>query len=260
MNRSWIEKLSRAICPAIVGTLVLATWATVQAAPLGTISLQGRKAGGDWSSNLMVAEGEVIEYRIMADVSPVGTTNGSNSITDASTNANSGFQSLFLQVTQEGNAPIQVNFRPPLSDPNGLASFRNGWSDGTGASAGTLTPRAGGTNNDITAIRPVHAAGVYTGFDAQEVLSGSTFAIATAPVGATTVLAPSWKPTAPNSGALRINGAGNIFLNPGSTTGADPVISLQGLTLTTIPEPSTIALVGMGLIGLVAAARRRRAA
>jgi hypothetical protein len=256
MNRSWISKLSRAICPAIVGTLVLTAWASVQAAPLGRVYLEGRKQGDPaWSSSLIVAPNDVIEYRIRADLGDVGASNGSNTITST---ANSGFQSLFLQIRQDASAPVQVNFRAPLADPNALASFKNGWADGTGASAGTLAPRAGGTNNDMLAIRPVHAAGQFTGVDPEDIVTGSTFQVMS--VSGTTVLTPSWKPEAPNSGALRINGQGQIFLTAANTSGADPIISFGGLTLSPIPEPSTIALAGMGLLGLVVLARRRRSA
>jgi hypothetical protein len=259
MNRSWIAKLSRAICPAIVGTLVLATWTSVQAAPLGIITLQGRKAGGDWSSNLIVAPGDVIEYRIQASQAPVGTTNGNNTIT---THNGSGYNSLSLNIMQQASAPIQVNFRPPLTDPTNLASFRNGWADGAGAGPGSLAVRSGTTNNDITAIRAVHGPGVFTGAATPEtVVELSTFNVVAAPVGTSTVLTPSWGPV---TGSIRLNGMGSAFIQNGTTGHAqqspDPMVGFTGLTLTAVPEPSTIALVGMGLIGLVAVARRRRIA
>src|SRR6186713_293088 len=134
MNRSWISKLSWVLCPAIVGTLALAACTTAQAGNLAKVIMEGRKQGDTaWASALTVAPNDVIEYRLRADLGEVGATNGTNTITST---ANSGFNTLSLQVKQDAAAPIQVNFRPPLSDPNGLASFKNGWADGPGASAG----------------------------------------------------------------------------------------------------------------------------
>jgi hypothetical protein len=223
------------------------------------MELQGRKAGTtDWSSSLIVAPGDVIEYRIRADLADVGASNTQGTTTRTITStANSGFNSLSLQITQDASAPIQVDFNPPLSDPNNLASLRNGWAGGIGPNAGMPTPRTGTPNDNLTGIRPIQASGVFVGVDPQEVSMGNTFTVAAAPLGATTVLSPSW---GGGSGSLRINGAGSVFMANNTETTADPIIGYRGLTLSAIPEPSTIALVGMGLIGLVAVARRRRAA
>jgi hypothetical protein len=224
---------------------------------LGYVYLEGRKQGETaWVHTIWPAPGDVIEYRLLVDLAPFGASNvqGATVHTITST-ANSGFQSLSLQIRQDAAATLQVSFDPPLADPNSLASFRNGWADGIGPSAGTPTPRPGGNGNDLLGIRPIHATGVFTGVDPQEMLSRSTFRITRAPVGAFTVLTPSWGTV---SGALRINGAGQVFITADGQNGADPVVGFRGLTLG-IPEPASIVLAALGIAALFVVARRRSA-
>jgi hypothetical protein len=225
---------------------------------LGYIILEGRKQGTtDWERNLVAAPGDVIEYRILADLAPVGTSNTQGATTRTITStANSGFQSLSLQIKQEASSPIQASFDPPLADPNGLASFRNGWADGTGASAGTPTPRPGGNGNDLVGIRPVHTAGVFSGADPEVVLTGSTFRLTHVQIRTPAQLTPSWGAV---SGALRINGGGQVFITADAVNGPDPLIGFIPLNFVVIPEPATVLLaaIGAAAVAVLAGARAR---
>jgi len=250
MNRRWIF--------AIVGTLALSAWSSVQAAPLANVFVEGRIQGTTtWSAGpLTVAPGNVVEYRLLADLAAVGATNAKGTITSV---ANSGLQSLTLALTQAPTDTITIDLNAP---PDAATGLRNGWGSGIGASTGVLKPRTGGLD-DLRSIRPIRATGTFSAVDPEVIFEGGTFTVAAAPAGGMGTLLPTWSETptgAGGTGALRINGAGSVFISAGDQTGVDPPVGFAGLSLVAIPEPSTIALVGMGLVGLVALARRRRSA
>jgi hypothetical protein len=241
----------------VLTTLFASGWTTVEAAPLGRVIMEGRRVGETaWSQIVIPSPGDVVEYRLLVDLAVVGTTNVQGpTLHVITTTANSGFQSLSLQIKQDPAALIQVSFEPPLADPNPLASFRNGWADGTGVSAGTPTPRPGGTGNDLVGIRAVHSPGVFSGADPQQVISGSMFRITRAQASSFAVLNASWGDL---SGEMRVNGTVQILITPEEQNGADPLIEFVPLILG-IPEPATIVLAAIGIAAFSIVARRMSA-
>lgn len=256
MTARSISKLNAILCSAMVGVFVVAACSSAQAAPLATIRMEGRRAGTtDWTTNVIrPGEGDVVEYRLVADMAPVGAMNGSNVITNL---GGSGLQSLSLAIVQAPSDLTQVDFNLP---PAAAQAFRNGWGDGTGASTGVLSPRTPGGWNDVRAIRPIHTPGVYSAVDPEVILQGGTFTVAEfGPVFAGPVMAtlrPTWGAT---SGAMRINGAGQLFITANDQAGADPLVAFEPLLLVTlVPEPSTVLLSAVGLVGLFAMILYRR--
>ncbi len=254
MNRRVITKLNRGWRAILVSTFVLASWPAVQAAPLATIFLEGRIQGTTtWSSILIAAPGNVVEYRVLADLAPVGTTNVRGTITSL---ANSGLQSLSLAIGQAPTDLMQVDFHPP---PTTAQALRNGWGAGAGANTGALSPRTPGAWNDLRDIRPILAPGQFSALDPEVVFQGGTFTVVeySGPIPGpprVATISPTWG-TAP--GAMRINGVDQIDFDASDLAGPDPPVAFQPLLFVTIPEPSTIGLSCMGLVGLVAIVRRR---
>jgi hypothetical protein len=251
MNRRRVARLNRFFWLALVGALVLAACVTAQAAPLAKIIMQGRKQGtSEWLQHLVTNAGDVVEYRLLADMEPIGATNGTNTITSL---AGSGLQSLSLAIRQSPAAIHQIDFNIP---PAAAQTWRNGWGDGLGASLGELSPRTPGGWNDLIGIRPIQSPGVFSGANAEVILQGGAFTIVSGSHLVREIIKPTWDT---GSGAMRINGAGSIFIEPGDQAGADPLVGFEAMSIgPLVPEPSTITLSVMGLAGLIAIVRRSR--
>jgi len=220
------------------------------AAPIVTVYVLGQVngSGNPYSSSITVQNGSTVNYELFAMLANVGTTNTTGPTTITSlTPGTDGINALKFNLFQSASAPIQLNIAVP--------TLTNGFTNGTGASGGTLTTRSG-SNNDVIDIRPIQASGVFVGVatantpSAVEVGSGSATVSSIGSGGVSSLQLSYLLPQTINSSQTasgKING-GSPFV--GSTTDTDPVVGFTSLTMST-PEPGSlwpIALVSVSLM------------
>jgi hypothetical protein len=250
----------------LLGTAALAAaaWALpvnhAHAAPFVTFSLVGRPYGSSdpFASTVVLPQNATaIEYQLIADMAPTGTTNvqslGNISRTITSlTVGTDGLNTTKIDIFESAAQDIQLSFTSPgtLADPSPAAN--DWWGQGAGADGGTPTARPGRPgSNDLIAIRPAHAAGVFTAIDPEVIMTG-ILQVDDVGAGGFSLMQIRVSTTSPG-GNLKINGSSTVLLNNTSENSSDPFTAYNPMTI--VPEPASALLAGIAAIRLLA--RRR---
>ncbi len=256
-----MRKVLSFVAAALIAGL---TASTASAGPLAFLTLEASSDGVNYFQNLQVAAGTTYDYEVVFSMAPVGTVNGTHTIT--SLTSADGSNSMQFQVNDTIGNTIPVTFSatpyPPQQSTGGTLS--GGWGNGIGANPGTLTA----TDTGINTVRPVQSPGVFAGGTAPvDVMTGTFTTPTTLAAGLTSLVDLGW--STGGSGSLKINGGtSTIFFTQTTETGASPLLGYNDLTLTTpavapvVPEPASLVMMGLGFVGVAGlmVVRRRRMA
>jgi hypothetical protein len=222
--------------------------ATASAGSFVDLTLLGStSASGPFTSSLTVTGGEKVYYEVAVTLAPVGTVNGTHTIT-SKVDGTDGVNSLSLNIT--GGSSIPVTFKTPL--------VTSSWSGITaGLSAGTPS------TDGVSGIRVGQAPGVFAGANSESiVLTGSFTTGSSLANNLTSLITMDFGGF--TSGFRYSDGASTAFMTATSEGSANPYAGYTGLTLMTVassvPEPSTAAMLGTASIigvGFMAAKLRK---
>jgi len=267
------------------------------AAPFLQISLLGStSSAGPFTSSLNVTAGQTIFYRVDVKLlANDGTTNafptapGNKTTVDWRPSVDNapgttGMNGVLFSLTQpttgiQASATTQVKLGQTVPNFDALSTPdptepTESWANGTGFSRGTRTDRGNG-NFDLDHIQLFRGSGNFDGVGSDEskydmlVAKGQMLVTSNAPTGVINVDTTGFLPTdtiasyrwytvqGTNPNDPIVNYTQTKSEQTSSATGGDPIIVYQPLTLTGTPEPTTLGLLGIGALGLMA--RRRRA-
>jgi endonuclease/exonuclease/phosphatase family metal-dependent hydrolase len=191
---------------------------------------------GPFVSSLSVTPAETVYFEVVGQLAPVGTTNGTHTIT--SLTSVDGINSLSFDLLDSDVSTLPISFISSiLATQSTTPAAAASWS--AGISAGTGAPQSvdGGTDNELTNVRPSHAPGVFTAGSAADVIELGSFTVASsAAQGGTSQITGSFGGV--TSGFQINNGSQKLFLSNDTENSPNPLMSISPVSLTVATLPA----------------------
>jgi hypothetical protein len=272
------KKLLALVAAGTLGSMAV----SANAAPYLTVSMLGRVQGSGqpFSSSVLVAPGNVVEYQLNFQLAPEGTTNAfagaaanqtiTNWVTDP---LKSGLNNVKFNVGQTSSVGA---LSAVMLDNVDASGDDGGWNDGAQFTNGAVS------GNNLNGLFLQRAPGDFRGTAGNTAATGEnaiiepvltiasgSFNVSSADPGSSGVVNGSvdtsvtsalfggfrWRNSG-DTGSVNYTPTAGQQLN--GINGGSPIVAFNGLSLTTVPEPTALGL--LGVAGLGALARRRRQA
>jgi endonuclease/exonuclease/phosphatase family metal-dependent hydrolase len=196
--------------------------------------LASASPSGPFTSSLVVSPSETLYYEVVGQLAPIGTTNGSYTIT--SLTAADGINSLSFNLLDPATDTLPISFvTSTLATPSTNPPAASSWDNFT-SNPGTPTSVGGASLNELSDVRPAHAPSVYTGALAPDViLLGSVQVASSLPPGASSQITGSFGGT---NGLIKINNGAAVIITSTTESSDSPIVGFAPLTLTVASLPS----------------------
>ncbi len=197
--------------------------------------LASASPNGPFTSSLVVSPSETLYYEVVGQIAPVGTTNGSYTIT--SLTSADGINSLSFNLLNPASGTLPISFASStLATPSTNPAAAFSWAY-LSSSNGIPQSVGNGTNNQLTGVRPVHWPGVFSAALAPDpILLGSFTVGSSVAPGGTSQITGSYGGT---PGGFKINnGANTIFITSTTENSGSPLMGFSPLTLTLAALPA----------------------
>ncbi|MDB5323669.1 MAG: hypothetical protein JWN40_5300 [Phycisphaerales bacterium] len=220
------------------------------AAPLVNVKMLGStNQAGPFSDTVTASAGQTVFYEMVVQLAQTGTTNGTKTINTrtahptATTAGYDGINSLSFSLLDDAANSVKVSFNADAA----LSTVTDAWNGAPGFSAGTRTSVGAGTNNRLTDVRPILAAGLYAGANADAIMLTGSFVVNAGSTGSSPIVG--------SFGSVN----GGFSFNSDTSTGSNTLANKPTITVAGEPNyvsfaPLTVAVPEPGMIGLAAAA------